>query len=68
MHCYITGTSFQSIEEENLMTALKVLRPDEVLPTKKKLSGPLLDTAYLNLKKKTDAYLENANFCLTSDA
>ena len=52
MHCYITGTSLQRIEEENLMTALKVLRPDVVLPTRKRPYGPLLDKLYLDLKKK----------------
>ena len=68
IHYYITGTSFQRIEEKNLMTALKFLHLDVVVLKRRNLSGPLLNKAYLDLKNKTEANLGNATFCLTSDA
>jgi hypothetical protein len=67
MHYFITGTSFQRIEEENLSIAIRILRPDAVLPTRKKLAGQLLEKAYSSLKNKVDAHLENGAVCLITD-
>ena len=33
MHYYVTGTSFQRVEECNLLKAVKSLRPDAELPS-----------------------------------
>lgn len=53
MHYYLTTSSFQQIEEENLAIALKTLRTDDVvLPSRKKLAGPLLEKAYTDLTKR----------------
>ena len=68
MHYFTTGTSFQRINEENLAIAVKTLRPDAVLPSRKKLAGQLLEKAYTDLKEKVDAHLENGTVCLISDA
>jgi hypothetical protein len=35
VHYYLTTSSFQRIEEENPAIALKTLRPDVVLPSRK---------------------------------
>nr|XP_032824721.1 uncharacterized protein LOC116950771 [Petromyzon marinus] len=52
MHYFVLGTSFQQVEEENLMIAVKALCPDAVLPNRKRLAGLLLDRAYIDMKKK----------------
>jgi len=67
MHYYVTGTSFARIEEGNLLTALKVLRSDVQLPSRKKLAGPVLENAFIDVKKKCSMLLDNATFCITSD-
>jgi hypothetical protein len=69
LHYYITGTAFQRIEDENLVKAIKMLRPDAVLPDRKKLSGVLLDKCYNNVKKLRDSYMKSASssICLTTD-
>jgi hypothetical protein len=43
MYYFITGISFQRIEEENLAIAIRTLRPDAVLPNRKTLAGQLLE-------------------------
>jgi hypothetical protein len=43
MHYYMTGTSFKRIEEPHLIQALRKLRPDINIPTRKALSGKYLD-------------------------
>ncbi|KAI2498263.1 transposase [Fragilaria crotonensis] len=69
MHYYVTGASFKRIEEPNLAAAMKMLRPDAVLPNRKKLAGPLLDKAFAVLKTKVNKHLEHAGtvVCLTTD-
>jgi hypothetical protein len=67
MHYYVTGTSFARIEENNLLAALKVLRPDIELPSRKKLAGPLLEKSFMAVKQKCDVLLDNATICLTTD-
>ncbi len=67
MHYFVTGTSFQRIEEENLSKAIALIRPDVVLPDRKKVAGPLLDKCYKQLKNVVDKYLANQCVCLTTD-
>ena len=40
IHFYVTGTSFQRVEDPHLLKAFQVCRPDASLPTRKELSGP----------------------------
>lgn len=69
LHYYVTGTSFQRIEECNLAKAIRLLRPDAVLPDRRKLAGPLLDKCYNKLKKKQDSYMNSPStfVCLITD-
>ena len=46
LHYYVTGTSFQRVEDNNFSKAIHMLRPDAVLPDRHKLGGPLLDKCY----------------------
>ncbi|KAH9274446.1 hypothetical protein BASA83_003077 [Batrachochytrium salamandrivorans] len=70
MHYYLTGTAFSRIEEENLLSAFRICRPDIVLPDRKKLGGALLDSCYAKVKSVVDNHIEEIklNACLTSDA
>ncbi|KAH6566281.1 hypothetical protein BASA60_009540 [Batrachochytrium salamandrivorans] len=70
MHYYLTGTAFSRIEEENLLSAFRICRPDIVLPDRKKLGGALLDSCYAKVKSVVDNHIEEMklNACLTSDA
>jgi len=67
LHYYLTGTSFQRIEEKNLARAVHMLRPDVVLPDRRQLAGNLLDKCYSKLQQKQDSYLTLACVCLTTD-
>lgn len=68
MHYYMTGTSFQRVEEKHLKAAIKVLRPDNnLLPSRKQLSGPLLDSSHNLVKKEVSNFVEDEIMCLTSD-
>jgi hypothetical protein len=70
MHYYMTGSSFQRIEEDHLLNAFKIARPDIKLPTRKELAGSLLDFCYEKIAKKTNTeMLKYGDFtCLVSDA
>ncbi|KAI9909566.1 hypothetical protein PsorP6_014829 [Peronosclerospora sorghi] len=70
MHYYIAGSSFQKIEEQHLIDALKIAPPDVQLPSRKQLAGPILDRSYDRMKAETDKALtaSDAIGCLTSDA
>ncbi|KAH6578244.1 hypothetical protein BASA60_003702 [Batrachochytrium salamandrivorans] len=70
MHYYLTGTAFSRIEEENLLSAFRICRPDIVLPDRKELGGALLDSCYAKVKSVVDNHIEEMklNACLTSDA
>ena len=68
-HIYMTGTSFVRVEEQHLLLALQKLRPDVSLPSRKDLSGKLLNYAHQQVKEKVDVWLDRDLFaCLTSDA
>ncbi|KAH6577113.1 hypothetical protein BASA60_004192 [Batrachochytrium salamandrivorans] len=68
--CQHCGTAFSRIEEENLLSAFRICRPDIVLPDRKKLGGALLDSCYAKVKSVVDNHIEEMklNACLTSDA
>lgn len=64
LHCYITGSSFQRFEEKHLARAVKMLRPDATIPSRKMLAGPLLDKCYNSLKKTQDSYMNSPSTCV----
>ncbi|MEN9524168.1 MAG: hypothetical protein RL536_237 [Candidatus Parcubacteria bacterium] len=70
MHYYITGSSFQRIEDPILQEAIACLRPDrDILPSRKKLAGPLLEKCYESVKATCDQYLRQPStyVCLATD-
>ena len=70
LHFYITGTSFQRVEEPHLQEAFRICRPDVKLPTRKQLAGPMLDMTYNDIKKRIDSAMDvtQAIVCVTSNA
>jgi Protein of unknown function (DUF 659) len=70
MHFYITATFFSRVEEEHLLKAFRICRPDVVLPDRKKLGELLLQKCHSHVKSLVDKKLEKvqANFCITTDA
>ena len=69
MHIYMTATSFVRVEEHHLLLALQKLRPDVSLPSRRDLSGKLLNNAHRQVKEKVDTWLARDLFaCITSDA
>ena len=69
MHYYMTGTSFARVEELHFIQALRVLRPDETLPSQKDLAGKLLKKAYEQVQGKAGSWLNRDTYsCLTSDS
>jgi Protein of unknown function (DUF 659) len=67
LHYFVSGTSFQRIEEANLAKALARLRPGLILPSRKQLAGPLLDECYLDVKNRVTSIMNNAVSCIISD-
>ncbi|KAH9269464.1 hypothetical protein BASA83_008547 [Batrachochytrium salamandrivorans] len=71
MHYYLTGTAFSRIEEENLLSAFRICRPDIVLPDRKKgWAVHCLTVVMPRSKSVVDNHIEEMklNACLTSDA
>ena len=70
LHYYITGSSFQRIEQPHLKLAFQCCRPDMELPDRKKLAGSLLEDTYREMKSRIDHHLSAgaSEICLTSDA
>ena len=69
MHYYMTGTSFARMEEPHFLEALKKLRPNSKLPSRKDLGGRLLDDADRNVKEKVDGWLGHDRYgCITTDS
>jgi hypothetical protein len=69
-HYFVTGTSFQRIEDSLLGDAIRILRPDDgLLPNRQKLGGDLLEECYRELSKKDNMYLTtvSAGICLITD-
>ena len=46
MHYFMTATSFYRLEDVHLMTALKKLRPDVKIPTRRGMTGKHLMKTY----------------------
>ncbi|KAI2503210.1 transposase [Fragilaria crotonensis] len=68
MHFYMTGQSFYRMEEMHLIEALRQLRPDVTLPSRKDLRGKLLNHAYNEVKQKVDGWLDRGAYgSLTTD-
>ncbi|KAH9273338.1 hypothetical protein BASA83_004337 [Batrachochytrium salamandrivorans] len=70
MHFYITGTSFQRVEEKYLIDAFKVARPDVVLPNRKILAGRALERTYEKVRIESEKALKLSNRlgCVITDA
>ncbi|KAH6590326.1 hypothetical protein BASA61_005322 [Batrachochytrium salamandrivorans] len=70
MHFYITGTSFQRVEEKYLIDAFKVARPDVVLPNRKILAGRALERTYEKVRIASEKALKLSNRlgCVITDA
>jgi hypothetical protein len=68
MHYYATGSSFQRVEDTHLMSAIKILRPDQsLLPSRKQLATNLLDACHEDVKSKVAKSMNGANVCLITD-
>ncbi len=65
MHYYLTGTSFQRIEEPHLLNAFKICHPDVVLPNRRKLGGALLNKAFESVQSKVLEYFSSPNMCVS---
>ena len=65
LYYYDTATSFLRIENNYLLHALQILRPDVTLPSRKQLGGNLLDTTYDNVKQCVDQLMEKENYYAT---
>jgi hypothetical protein len=52
MFFYMSATPFVRMDEPQLLQSLKELRPDVKLPTRKDLSGKLLQSAHKKVKSK----------------
>jgi hypothetical protein len=57
LYFYETGSSFSKIENERLLQALRVLRPDVTLPSRKKLGNENLEEVYVDLTSKLNEKL-----------
>ena len=67
MFFIMTGTPFQRVEDPSFAKALKILRPDVKVPSRKRLSGPLLNSSFTSVQKKVDGVLDAATMCITTD-
>ena len=47
---YTSGTAFVKVENEDLKKAIKLLRPDVDLPSRKSLGGSYLDKAFTEIQ------------------
>jgi hypothetical protein len=67
LHYYATGTSFSRIEDVHMASAIKMLRPDDIIPNRKKLATTLLDQCYEEVKSKVSVRMKNSTACLITD-
>lgn len=68
MHFYMTGNSFYRMEEVHLVEALRQLRPDVTLPSRRDVGGKLLQHAYNEVKQKVNGWLDQGAYgSLTTD-
>ncbi|KAI2504912.1 transposase [Fragilaria crotonensis] len=69
MYFYMCAMPFSRMEEPHLLRSLQKLRPDVKLPSRKDLSGRLLQSVHKKVKSKVDAWLKRDHFaCVISDA
>uniref|UniRef100_A0AAV1VLK1 BED-type domain-containing protein n=1 Tax=Peronospora matthiolae TaxID=2874970 RepID=A0AAV1VLK1_9STRA len=62
---YATGQCFDDMENQLLLSALRVLRTDVTLPTKHELENELLDLEFTASKTKVTKALSGKKCCLT---
>jgi hypothetical protein len=64
----LLGSSFQRIEDVNLIATIKTLHPDDgLLPNKRQLVTSLLDACHEDVKTKVAKGMIGATSCLISD-
>jgi hypothetical protein len=64
MFFFSTGTPFSRIEDPHLTNACNILRPEVVLPHRKRLAGHLLNECYSKMKISGDRLLNDPdNIC-----
>lgn len=71
MHAYVTGMSFEAVEDCHLQRALTILRQNVKLPDKKRLEGDLLHRCYDKMHKQVWGYLTSSSsprVCIKRDA
>ena len=70
MHYYLTGSSFQRIEEPHLLEAFQICHPNVRMPSRKKLGSTLLDQCFNKVKKEVNKILlaSNTYVSVTTDA
>ena len=70
MFFYVTGASFERIEQPHLAKALEILRPDVKLPNQRNLTDNLLDECYREMKTTIDKKLteDEIQLWITSDS
>ncbi|KAH9266681.1 hypothetical protein BASA83_010356 [Batrachochytrium salamandrivorans] len=60
MHYYLTGTAFSRIEEENLLSAFRICRPDIVLPIERSWANePIVN--YMLISDSSTFFLESVS-------
>lgn len=67
LYFYETGTPFSRIEYPRFISALKILRPDVTLPTRKELGNKLLDECYDSLVNEIQNEYKNKHGTLITD-
>jgi len=70
MYFYITGTSFQWVEEKHLLFAFKVARPNVEVPIRKILAGRALERCYEKVWIASEKTLQVSNRigCIITDS
>ncbi|KAF4043920.1 hAT family C-terminal dimerization region [Phytophthora infestans] len=62
---YATGQSFEDVQNELLLNALRMLRTDATLPSKHELENELLNLEFIASKSKVTKALSGKKCCLT---
>lgn len=64
---YATNTSFRSVEHPQFIRLLEQLRPGYNPPSRKAIGGSLLDTVYIEEKRKCSEILQDKTVCAGID-
>lgn len=59
---YETATSFSRVENDEMLKALKVLRPDISIPSRVQLSESMLHKAFIKMKGKVDKIVKKCHY------